>query len=439
MRAPRAPLPRASDPSDRVAPRSCVVEEARRTPAATTFPGRAGLAALLLGLVAEACVPTLKTPLKQALPSVLGEEGAAAPCWREVGTVALPGPALAGTLADLDGNGGLDLAAHAVVDGAPALVFAFNDGRGQLGRTTSLRLNGSPIALRAADVNLDGYVDLVVASNSAVPKEPSALHVLLGDGAGGFIAGATALPFQPSALWVADLDGNEVMDALVLDHDGSAGAILLGDGRGEFAVKGRFRLPGKVQPGALAVADLNGDRIADLASLHVRGNGKAILTIHRGRGDDFKPWMKAEIGEGPGSVAAGDLNRDGHPDLVALTAGGGAQPSAVLLLGNGVPELDFMGVRYFGPPQSRSLQLADVTGDGFVDAVSLRAAGDGIDTIPGDRRGGLGKLGGGPIGAGILVSLLGDLNRDGRPEIVVLRPDQSGAAILQPTACAAGG
>lgn len=401
-------------------------------------PHRTIAAAALLAATALACVPTLKTPLKQALPSVLGEEGAAAPCLREVGSITLPGSVRGATLADLDGNGGLDLIALSYDGGVHALAFAFNDGRGQLARTTSLRLNGAPVAVEAADVNLDGRVDLMVASEPALDREPSALHVLLGDGVGGFIAGAVPLPFRPGALWAADLDGNDVSDALVLDEDGKSVALLIGDGRGEFAVKGRVRLPGTVEAAGVALVDLDGDRLSDLVTVHERGNGKAVLTVHRGEGDDFKAILRVELGQGAGAIAAGDVNRDGNQDLVALTDGAVGNPaSAVLLLGNGVSELSFMGVRYFGPSPSRALRLVDISGDGSLDAVSLRASGEAVDTIPGDRRGGLGKMGEAAIPAGSQQLLFGDLNRDGRPEVIAVGPERSQAAVLQPAACAA--
>ena len=71
----------------------------------------------LLALSATACVATVRTPLKQALPSVLGESGAPPPCWQEAAAVALPGPVRAATLADLDRNGALDLAAIDLIMG----------------------------------------------------------------------------------------------------------------------------------------------------------------------------------------------------------------------------------------------------------------------------------------------------------------------------------
>lgn len=391
----------------------------------------------LLSLSVMACVPTVKTSLKQALPSVLGESGVPLPCWREAGTVALPGPVQAATFADLDRNGTLDLVAITTTERGRALFFAFNSGDGDLSRTTSLELNGAPVAIAAADVNLDGSVDLLVASGPASPSEPSALHVLLGDGAGGFIAGATPLPFYPAGLVVVDIDGNDVLDAIVLGSKGKRLVTLTSDGRGEFEIAEKVRLPGGITPERLAFADFDGDRLIDMATLHDRSGDRATLTLHQGKGGDFRPWMRIEVGRSSRALAASDINRDGNADLVALTerSAEGGSPSAVLLLGNGASEPDFLGIRYFGPADAASLQLVDVNGDGYADVLAPRAAGDGIEQLPADRRGGLGKLSASPLPAMTDTLLVGDLNRDGRPELLSLSSGRASGSILAISAC----
>ena len=403
----------------------------RRAPLPALFAALSAIA-----LVEGACVPTVRTPLKQALPAVIGPEAEAAICWRETATFPLPGAPRDAVLADFDRDGASDVAALAAEAGALALVFAFNDGRGGLARTTSLRLHGAPVALAAADLNLDGAVDLLVASEPAGRGEPSALHVLLGDGAGGFIAGATPLRAAPEGLLVTDLDSNGIPDALVIGRGGEVTA-LVGDGRGELKAGPRTRLPGKVRPGRMALGDFNGDRTIDLVTLHERGaKAAATLTILAGKGDgSFKAALRVGVGAEARGLASGDLNRDGAADLVALVDNGGegSPAAAALLLGNGA--LDFLGVRYFGPVGAAGAELVDLDGDGFPDLVAARAGGDGLAVMLGDRRGGLGKVQEVGLSQRAHRVLVGDLDRDGRADLVSMSPERASLTRIQGGAC----
>jgi adhesin/invasin len=393
-------------------------------------------AAALAALALSACVPTVRTPLKQALPAVLGAEAGDGLCLREVATTPLPGAPTDAALADFDRDGALDLALIAAGPSGAALVFAFNDGRGGLTRTTTLNLNGAPVALAAADLNLDGAADLVVASAPASSREPSALHVLLGDGAGGFIAGAAPLKREPGAVLLRDLDANGLPDAVVFSRDGREISSLIGDGRGELKLAHRHDLGDPTSPAKVVVDDLDNDRIPDLITLDER-RGRALVNISLGKGDgSFKPKLRIEVGEGAAALAAADFNQDGALDLVALTTSGGefSPPAAALLLGNGA--LGFLGVRYFGPPGAAELRLADLDGDGAADLISRRASGDGLAVILGDRRGGLTKVQETALGQRADLIRIGDLDRDGRPEVLTMSPSRASVTIVQGSPCA---
>jgi hypothetical protein len=104
------------------------------------------------------------------------------------------------------------------------------------------------------------------------------------------------------------------------------------------------------------------------------------------------------------------------------------------LLGNGA--LGFLGVRYFGPPSAAELRLADLDGDGAADLISRRASGDGLAVILGDRRGGLTKVQETALGQRADLIRIGDLDRDGRPEVLTMSPSRASVTIVQGSPCA---
>ena len=87
--------------------------------------------------------------------------------------------------------------------------------------------------------------------------------------------------------------------------------MLLGNGDGTFGAKTDFAT-GPV-PVSVAIGDLNGDGKPDLAVANCDSNTVSVLL---GNGDGtFGAKTDFATGSGPGSVAIGDLNGDGKPDL----------------------------------------------------------------------------------------------------------------------------
>src|SRR5262249_23946089 len=69
---------------------------------------------------------------------------------------------------------------------------------------------------------------------------------------------------------------------------------------------------------SLLVADLNGDRAADVATVNYLAG---TVSLHFNRGDGtLQPRKAYPAGLGPQSVAAGDLNGDGLPDLATVNS-----------------------------------------------------------------------------------------------------------------------
>jgi hypothetical protein len=116
--------------------------------------------------------------------------------------------------------------------------------------------------------------------------------------------------------------------------------------------------------GQIIVADFNGDHIPDIATVNGDTNTVSIL-INNGDGT-FRPHLDFATGPGPSGVAAIDWNKDGKMDLVVSNGGADAAHSVSILLGNGdgtfQPHHDIAGA-----PNANSIAVGDFNRDGNPD------------------------------------------------------------------------
>jgi len=120
---------------------------------------------------------------------------------------------------------------------------------------------------------------------------------------------------------VGDFNGDGIPDLAVANVTGSVGVtILLGNGDGTFRAASAIQATGS-QPASIAVGDFNGDGIPDLA---VVNTGSDTVTILLGNGDGTFTHSSnsPETGDFPSFVAIGDFNGDGIPDLAVANWGG---------------------------------------------------------------------------------------------------------------------
>src|SRR5271170_3342813 len=168
-----------------------------------------------------------------------------------------------------------------------------------------------------ADFNGDGIPDLVILGDDTI-------SVLLGNGDGTFTAAPSPSTDLPGAIAVGDFNGDGIPDlalAPILDEGNSE--VLLGNGDGTFTIaNGSFgNSNGTVTSNSIAAADFNGDGKLDLvetcASLD---DGPCnLLLIQSGNGDGTfmqSPAVLIPLAfSGSQSMAVGDFNGDGQPDL----------------------------------------------------------------------------------------------------------------------------
>lgn len=240
-------------------------------------------------------------------------------------------------IADFNGDGNADLAI--LVEDTDYILVLLGKGDGtftQLPPIPESNLAGYLFA--TGDFNGDGKAD-IVAANSATQT----LTILLGNGDGTFTAAAPtpALSGFPQEVAVGDFNGDGVPDlAVAVDAyaDGVPGsvAILLGNGDGTFTLQAATPATGDT-PLSIAVGDLNGDGILDLAVSNGYDNTTqtwGTVTVLLGAGDGtFTPTaVSPAVGSLPSSIAVADFNGDGIPDLATTNAGSN---TVSVLLGNG--------------------------------------------------------------------------------------------------------
>ena len=270
-------------------------------------------------------------------------------------------------IGDLNGDGKADLA----VVNAREVSVLFNAGAGALSSPVSISTGTNPFWVAIGDVNGDGKADMVVANAGEGGDLPGDVAVLLNMGSGTFVAANYAAGTTPVAVALGDLNADGKPDLAVAS--GSALSVLLNAGNGTFGPAASYGAGTK--PGAVAVGDLNGDGKPDIAVANTTiGGASVLLNIGNGTFAAAVNYAYRDTdGGGVVSIAIGDLNGDGKPDL-ASTADR-CNIAVLLNTGNGTfgPALPI-----FGGLWPASVALGDLNGDGKLDLAITNSDGVGV-------------------------------------------------------------
>jgi hypothetical protein len=269
-------------------------------------------------------------------------------------------------VADVNGDGRLDVVAVNTVPGIVTVLLGNGDGTFQPALTCSGGTETLDLAI--ADVNQDGKPDLIVAN--ADPGSGT-VGVLLGNGDGTFQpVVAYSAGEGSSSVAVGDVNGDVHPDVLVADYSGNTVAVLLGNGDGTFQPAVTYS-SGGLNPASLVVADVNGDKKLDVLVANscrdCDGSVDGSVGVLLGNGDGtFQPVVTYDSGGwGTYSLAAADVNGDGTLDLVTANA---YTLNVGVLLGNG--NGTFQAPLPYDPGGwLQTVTAADVNGDGRPDII----------------------------------------------------------------------
>jgi VCBS repeat-containing protein len=268
---------------------------------------------------------------------------------------------------DFNGDADPDLA---VANGSAHTVSVLLGGAGgSFTAAPSVPAGSVPASVAVGDFNQDGHPDLAVAD-----KASGVIVVLRGDGSGSFTAATTIasgsyLPASnrgPTSVAVGNFNDDQDPDLAVANEYSGEISVLLGAAGTAFTgpaivASGSDPVDPVSDPVSVAVGDFNQDSDPDLAvAEYSPGQVRVLLG---GAGGSFTTATKVPpetVAEGGlSSVAVGDFNRDGDPDLAAANQFSGNVE--VLLGGSGG---SFTGPTNFPTGSSlTSVAVGDFNGD----------------------------------------------------------------------------
>lgn len=368
-------------------------------------------------------------------------------------------------LADLDGDGHLDLAHGPARKGARRPVVFLGDGKGAFRKWDEAKYPAFPYdygGIAAGDVDGDGRIDLALGVHMI------GMAVLLQKQPGVFSLSSEGLPvrdretgasFSSRAVALADADGDGRLDLIALSEGllSPAAATRAQPPLGLALYLGRGGAWERTEPGpapdaafgsGLAAGDVNGDGVPDyLVATSVQGDRRVLRLGARDGSASLLPVEVTELPERAFVLAAGfgDFDADGRTDLVVSTLAPGKDglQSRVDVLLSRPPGFEIRPVLAEPGRHPRGAVTAgDLNADGRVDLALL--GGDGtLEAYLGDGRGGFGRAArvlppAERLGCAGYHVAIRDLDGDGRDDVVAAFAGE-GSASDPDAPCTSGG
>ena len=264
---------------------------------------------------------------------------------------------------DLSGDGAPDLAI--ANSGLDVVQILFNNAGSFGAPPVAYPTGNGPNCVVAADFNGDGLPDLAVSNYG-----DTTVSVFWGLDAGTFIAGPTLSGFE-SPIFVAALPGGSLV--VTDQHSDEVDVYSMAE---NWMFSGSAFSGAGSWPTSVAIGDLNHDGLPDLAASDWSGGVCVLMGI---AGGGFNSTMNYAAGMNPNSVVMADFNLDGNLDLAVANADSFSQSPGVISVFLGLGDGTFAPQATFAVGASPvDIAVGDFNGDGYPD---LAVANNGDNTI----------------------------------------------------------